>query len=139
MTGMSKAQKKNSKRKEKRRDDGEVESEDEEGTKAAEVADDWDSDGSDDKPTKPAPKKVEPTPPPPPPPVVEPSKRVKALQKKLRQAELLKERETLGLYLPPAEREKIKTIASLEEEIARMTLGDEAPSATGDEPKVEAE
>ena len=40
------------------------------------------------------------------------------------QAELLKERETLGLYLPPAEREKIKGIPALEDELAKMSLGE---------------
>lgn len=39
------------------------------------------------------------------------------------QAEQLREREGLGLYLPPAERAKVKGIADLEEELARMTLG----------------
>ncbi|KAK4698845.1 partner of Y14 and mago, partial [Phenoliferia sp. Uapishka_3] len=135
--GMSKAQKKNLKRKEKKREDGaeEVESSDEEGgEKAKEVADDWDSEGEE----APVAKK-EPTPPPPPPPapapVIEESKRVKALKKKLRQAESLRERETLGLYLPPAEREKIKTIPSLEEELAKMTLGDAEGEAAAPEDK----
>ncbi|KAL8276105.1 hypothetical protein RQP46_011487 [Phenoliferia psychrophenolica] len=130
LTGMSKAQKKNSRRKEKRRgEDGEeIVSEDEEGgTAAKEVADDWD-DGEDDESAPKSTKVVQPvvvaTPPPAPAPVIEESKVIKALKKKLRQAEALKERETLGLYLPPAEREKIKTIPSIEEELARMTLGE---------------
>lgn len=77
LAGMSKAQKKNVKRKEKRKED-----EVEEGEKGREdkededVPESWDSDGDEDK---------EVLPPPPPAPVIEDSKRVKALRKKLRQ------------------------------------------------------
>lgn len=77
--------------------------------------------------------------------IVEESSRVRALKKKLRQvsllylspllpsllltllynvvqAEQLRERETMGLYLPPAEREKVKGIPALEEEISKLAI-----------------
>ncbi|KAM0752499.1 hypothetical protein T439DRAFT_379548 [Meredithblackwellia eburnea MCA 4105] len=139
--GMSKAQKKNAKRKEKRKEGA---GEDEDGEE--ETPDSWDADEEGSKPATAANgEKVEPsvtsnslpppsptteaataTPPPPPPPapVVEDSKRVKAIKKKIRQAELLKERETLGLYLPPAERAKILTIPDLEAELAKLSVSE---------------
>jgi partner of Y14 and mago protein len=150
LTGMNKAQKKNVKRKEKRKEDS---TEDTGATTTGEkdeVPDSWDADGEGEVSTNNAgegdktPNIVQAPLSTPMPAPVEDSKRVKALRKKLRQvtcsfalyigrcsafdslsqAEQLREREGLGLYLPPAERAKVKGIPDLEAELSRMTLDD---------------
>ncbi|KAM0791216.1 hypothetical protein ACM66B_005697 [Microbotryomycetes sp. NB124-2] len=56
------------------------------------------------------------------------SKKVRALKKKLRQAELLQERERSGVYLPPAEKAKAACVPELEAELQKLSLTeDEAP------------
>ncbi|KAI5474840.1 hypothetical protein MNV49_002344 [Pseudohyphozyma bogoriensis] len=136
VAGMSKAQKKNLKRKEKRKEDADKSGE-EEGEGEEDVPEDWDADEGEDKGK--GGKAVEAVaPPPPPPPPVEDSKRVKALKKKIRQAEQLKERDGMGLYLPPAERVKIASIPDLEAELEKLVLKekeDDGASPSADAPK----
>ncbi|ORY81786.1 hypothetical protein BCR35DRAFT_303922 [Leucosporidium creatinivorum] len=128
IAGMSKAQKKNAKRKEKRREEGEEEEEEDGRGKAKEaedVPDSWD-DGDDEAAGA---EKATTAPPPPPAaepaPVVDDEKRVKALRKKLRQAEQLRERGDTGAAFTEAEKVKVEGIAALEEEIARLSLSGE--------------
>ncbi|KAK4048358.1 hypothetical protein OIV83_004880 [Microbotryomycetes sp. JL201] len=52
----------------------------------------------------------------------EPEKKIRALKKKLRQAELLQERERAGLYLPPSEKAKAACVPQLEAELASLSL-----------------
>jgi hypothetical protein len=49
------------------------------------------------------------------------------------QTEMLREREAAGLYLPPAERAKIKGITELEDELAQLTLAMDSTTIKDDE------
>ncbi|GAA5872681.1 hypothetical protein JCM1840_004486 [Sporobolomyces johnsonii] len=66
-------------------------------------------------PSTPAPASADPDP-------EETAKRIRALRKKLKQAQQLRERQAAGLYLPPAEKDKVDKMQSLEDELAQLTL-----------------
>ncbi|KAK4053875.1 hypothetical protein OIO90_003712 [Microbotryomycetes sp. JL221] len=51
------------------------------------------------------------------------ARRIRAIKKKLRQAEALRERQQAGLYLPPSERAKADSVAELAEELAQLDIG----------------
>lgn len=153
--GPSKAQRKNAKRKEKRDEDkgaptaqGKGKQDDEE-----EVPHAWDADEADEaeeastladsaaspqapaarspssSSSAPAPSAPSPAPAADSPSEEETAKRIRALRKKLKQSQQLKEREAAGLYLPPAEKDKADKMRELEDELAKLTLTAEAGSA----------
>ncbi|GAA6040419.1 hypothetical protein JCM8097_004537 [Rhodosporidiobolus ruineniae] len=140
LSGMSRAQKKNAKRKEKRHDEpaGGAAGSGDAGRSAKkeeeeDVPDSWDAD-EDEEGEEATPKPASPALPPPVPPISaapptpaaagetaeEKEKRARAVKKKLRQAEQLRDRPSSDLS--PSERDKVDRIAELEAELEKLTV-----------------
>lgn len=121
-TELSKSAKKNAKRREKKDEDEDVRP----GSTSEPVKDSWEEDEEEEASTAAVIAPVPSTEAIPEPPAevkeVDPEKKARAVQKKLRQAEALRERATKGEKLLPEQEEKVASIPSLEEELEKLKV-----------------